>query len=63
MTEIQDMIQDESIRAMLSDPKLLEDVTSFDQQKIKQNTNVQNLMNNPKIQELMNKIQQKIPTE
>lgn len=61
MLEIQDMLKDENIRAMLSDPKLMEDVTSFDPQKIQQNTSVQELMNNPKIQELMQKIQQKMP--
>lgn len=60
MAEIQNMLEDENVKAMLSDPKLLEDVTSFDQKKIEQNTNVQNLMNNPKMKELMNRIQQKI---
>lgn len=60
MAEIQNMLEDENVKAMLSDPKLLEDVTSFDQKKIEQNANVQNLMNNPKMKELMNKIQQKI---
>lgn len=62
MTEIQNILEDENIKALLSDPKLLEDVTSFDQQKIEQNINIQSLMNNPKMKELMKKIQQKIPT-
>jgi hypothetical protein len=63
MKEIESLLEDDSIKAMLSDPKLLEDVTSYDQQKIEQNTSVQDLMNNPKMQELMKKIEQKIPTE
>jgi len=41
----------------------MQDVTSFDPQKIEQNTSVQELMNNPKIQDLMQKIQQKIPAQ
>ena len=34
-----------------------------DQEKIENNDNVQNLMQNPKIQNLINKISQKIPTQ
>jgi len=63
MTEIQNLLEDDNIKAMLSDPKLLEDVTSFDQQRIEQNTSIQDLMNNPKMRNMMNKIQQKIPAQ
>ena len=63
LKEIQIMSEDENIRALLSDPQLLKDVTSFDQQKIKQNKSVQDLMNNPKMQELMDKIQEKFPAQ
>jgi len=63
LTEIQNMVEDESIKTLLSDPKLLKDIMSFDQQKIEQNINVQELMDNPKMQELMEKIQQKYPTQ
>lgn len=63
MTEIQNLLKDDNIKAMLSDPKLLEDVTSFDRQRIEQNTSIQDLMNNLKMRNLMNKIQQKIPTQ
>ena len=63
LTEIQNMVEDESIKTLLSDPQLLKDVMSFDQQKIEQNTNVQELMDNPKMQELMDKIQQKYSAE
>jgi len=61
MMEIQKILDDDNIKAMLSDPELLKDVTSYDQNKIEQNTNVQKMMNNPKIKDLMKKIQQKIP--
>ena len=63
MAEIEEIVQDEEVKAMLSDPKLMEDVSSFDPMKIQQNPNVQKLMDNPKIKDLMNKIQQKIPAQ
>lgn len=61
MTELQSLLDDKEIQEMLSDPKLLNDVMSYDPEKIQQNPDVQNLMKNPKMLELMNKIQQKIP--
>lgn len=61
MTDIQDVVNDEDVKAMLSDPGLMEDVMSFDQDKIRQSDNVQNLMQNPKMRELMDKIRQKLP--
>ena len=63
MTEIQNMVNDEEIKSILSDPSLLNDVTSFDQNKIQENSNIQDLLKNPKMQDLMNKIQQKIQTQ
>jgi len=62
-TEIQKIVEDDEIRSMLSDPNLLNDMMSFDQNKIQQNESVQDLMNNPKIQNLMNKIQKKITAQ
>jgi len=63
MMEIQNLANDEEIKAMLSDPKLLNDAMSFDPNKIQQNKNVQELMKNPKMQNLINKIQQQIPVK
>ena len=60
MMGIQGLTEDEEIKAILSDPNLITDVMSFDQDKIEQNTNIQNLMNNPKMQQLMNQVQQKV---
>jgi hypothetical protein len=63
MTEVENLTNDEEIKALLSDPKLLEDALSFDQDKLQQNKTVQDLMKNPKMQDLMNKIQQQIPAQ
>jgi len=63
MTDLQNMLNDESIKSMLSDPKLMDDVLSYDPERIQQNNNVQRLMQNPKMQNLMNKVHQKIPAQ
>lgn len=63
MAELQNMLNDENIKAMLSDPKLMSDVLSYDQEKIQQNSNVQRLMQNPKMRDLMNKVHQRIPIQ
>jgi hypothetical protein len=60
MTEIQNIIKDEEIQTMLTDPQLLDDVLSYDPDLMQQNDNVQNLLQNKKMQQLMEKIQQKI---
>ena len=62
-TELQNIVQDEEIRSILSDQDLINDVMSFDQKKIEQNKSIKDLMNNPKMQDLINQIQQKIPTQ
>jgi len=63
MNEVQTMIKDEEIKSLLSDPKLLDDVMSFDQDTIQNNKNIQQLLQNPKMKNLMNKIQEKIPAQ
>jgi hypothetical protein len=63
MTEVENLANDEEIKALLSDPKLIDDALSFDQDKLQQNKNVQDLMKNPKMQDLINKIQQQIPAQ
>ena len=59
MIELQNIINDEEVQAMLSDPKLLNDILSYDPQRIQQNNSAQDLMQNEKMQELMEKILQK----
>ena len=63
MAEIQDIVNDEEVKALLADPKLLEDVMSLDQDKLRQNENVQKLINNPAMQQLMQKIADKMPAQ
>jgi len=61
--DLQKLAEDDDIKAMLLDPNLLSDVMSFDQEKIQQSDAVQKLMKNPKIQQLMIDIQQKMSTQ
>ena len=63
MMDIQNIIADEEIQAMLSDPKLLNDVLSYDPEKIEQNKSAQDLMQIEKMQEFMEKILQKMPAQ
>jgi len=63
MSDMEGLANNEEVRAMLSDPELLNDVMSMDPDKIQGNSKVQNLMNNPQIQQLMQKIQKKYPTQ
>ena len=48
---------------MLSDPKLLDDVLSYDPEKMQQNESVQDLMQNEKMQNLMEKILKTMPAQ
>ena len=63
MMDVQNILNDEEVQMMLSDPQLLNDILSYDPEKIQQNTNVQSLMQNQKMQQLMNKIQQQVPSQ
>lgn len=63
MMDLQNILNDEEVQSMLSDPALLSDVLSYDPEKIQKNDNVQNLMQNEKMQELMEKIRQKLPAQ
>jgi hypothetical protein len=63
MTELQNVVSDAEVQKMLSDPKLLDDVRTYDPEKIQNNDSVQDLIQNPKVQDLMNKIQQKMPPQ
>ena len=63
LMELQGILKDKEVQAMISDPKLLNDVLSYDPERIQQNDNVQDLMQNEKMQKLMEKIRQKISTQ
>ncbi len=59
MMEIQNIVNDPEVQALLTDPTLLDDVLTYDPEKIEKNNSAQDLIQNPKIQNLINKIQQK----
>ena len=61
MTEIQNIMQDPEIRGVLSDPAFMNAIMSHDPNQIKQNEKTQYLLQNPKFQSLMEKIQKKLP--
>jgi len=60
MQEVQNMAQDPEIRALLSDPALMNSILSGDLNSIGSNSKAQGLMNNPKMQKLMNKLNEKM---
>ena len=59
--EIQKMMQDPEIMSILSDPKFMNDVLTYDPNRIEANQNTQQLLQKPAIQNLINKINQKFP--
>ncbi len=59
MSGVQSMLEDDEIKALLSDPKLINDVMSFDPEKIGQNENVNKLLQHPDMQRLMHQAQDK----
>lgn len=63
MQEVQNMLQDEKTVSILSDPQLMKDVLSRDPAKIEGNKDIQTLINNPHMQNLMEKINQKFPAQ
>ena len=63
MEDIQNALNDPQVQTLLSDPTLLDDVLTYDPETIQNNDTIQDLMQNPKIQDLINKIQQKIPSQ
>ncbi|VAX36798.1 hypothetical protein MNBD_UNCLBAC01-1302 [hydrothermal vent metagenome] len=56
MKEITNMTQNPEIMQLLSDPNLINDVMSYDPEKIESNPKIQQLMNNPDMQKLMNQL-------
>lgn len=63
MSDIQNLLNDEKIRNILSDPKFINEVMSYDPEKIKNNDKVHQLMDTPEMQKLMQKIENKISTD
>jgi len=63
MAEIQNIMQDPEIRGVLSDPAFMNAIMSYDPKQIQQSEKTQYLLQNPKFQSLMEKIQQKLPAD
>lgn len=63
MDDIQKLTQDKEIMGILSDPDFVKDAMSMDQEKLEQNQKTQDLLENPKIRSLINKINQKLSAE
>ena len=63
MQEIQALIKDPQIMETLKDQKFIDDVMTHDAQKIQQNQKTQELLNNPQMKQLMEKINQKVGTQ
>lgn len=61
MTEIQNIMQDPEIRGVFSDPAFMQAIMSYNPDQIQQSEKTQYLLQNPKFQSLMEKIQQKLP--
>jgi hypothetical protein len=55
-------MQDPEIRGVLSDPAFMSAVMSYDPKQIQQNEKTQYLLQNPKFQSLMKKVQKKMPS-
>ena len=63
MRDIQSLIEDEEIKSIITDKNFINDIMSYDPQRIDKNEKTSDLMRNPKIQNLMNKINQKLPAQ
>ncbi len=57
MDQIQTLLSDPEIAALLADQELMSDLLSYDPSRLEGNAKVQKLMQNPKLKQLMNQIQ------
>lgn len=59
MGDLEMLVQDPEIQAILTDENFVQDIMSYDQNKIGSNEKTTQLMNNPKMRALMDKMGQK----
>jgi len=59
MEEIKHLMADEEVLRLLSDPNLMNDVMTFDEEKIKSNPSVQKLLEHQQIRKIMGTVEQK----
>jgi len=58
MEKIQSLLDDPQIKQIISDPNLMKDIMTYDEDTIRSNANLQQLLNNPRIQSLIKDIEQ-----
>lgn len=63
MEDLKNMMQDEEVMKIISSKDFITTIMSYDQDRIKNNAQTQELMSNPKIRELMIKMEQKLGQE
>ena len=59
MAEVQKILSDPEIMALLQDQNVMQDIMSMNPQTIQSNSKIQAMMQNPKLQNLLNMLQQK----
>ena len=62
MADIKAIVEDPEVASILSDPQFVNDMLSYDPNRIQGNPKTQAMMQHPKIQQLMNKMQSKLQT-
>lgn len=59
LTQVQELLNDPAIMAVINNPDVMQDLLSQDPLKIQNNAEIQQLLNNPKIQNIINAAGQK----
>lgn len=60
MEDIQKLMEDKAVMQIMKDPNFIQDIMSYDPNRIGNNNKTQELMNNPEMKALMEKISGKI---
>ena len=61
VADLHNLTQDQEIMSIINDPHFLNDILSYDPERIQNNSKFQALINNPQFQQILNKIMQKVP--
>ena len=61
VSDLHNLTQDQEIMSILNDPNFLNDILSYDPERIQNNNKFQALINNPQFQQILNKIIEKVP--
>jgi len=60
MTEVEDVTQDPEVMEILNDENLIKDIMSYDPKRIENNPKIQKLMENPRMKELIGKVEERM---